>query len=477
MSTQLPPQLHPDSESSDSRRPDLARTVWAQQALTANGWVSRATIDIGADGFITRIEENSRQQGIQAGVLLPAPANLHSHGFQRAMAGLTETRGSTTDSFWTWRQRMYQFLEHLNPDDVQAITTFAFMQMLEAGFASVGEFHYLHHQPGGKAYLSIGEMGARVANAASISGIGLTLMPVLYQQGGCDGRELTRAQQRFGNSLDQYHRLLCDIQAAVRQLSPDCQTGVAPHSLRAVPAASIRAMAEFIPGTPIHIHIAEQVAEVDEVVAATGLPPVHWLLETVDVNQHWCLVHATHMTPTETSALAASGAVAGLCPITEANLGDGIFPGNFFRQAGGLFGVGSDSNIRISLIEELRSLEYSQRLNDKARAVLCDEKSSNGRYLWESCAHGGARAIGRANGEIAVGKLADLVALDADAISLTGLKADQLLDSAIFTGDNNLITDVWAAGRHLVKNGCHVRHQEISDHYRTTMKRLRKIIS
>ena len=453
------------------------KTLWAAQALTAEGWRHDVRVEIGVDGRIGAVESGRPAVGRHVGVLLPAPANLHSHAFQRAMAGLTERRGpDPRDSFWTWRRLMYRFLDRLGPDELEPIAAFAQMQMLEAGFAAVAEFHYVHHQPGGASYDRLAELSDRIVAAAAQTGVGLTLLPVLYRHGGCGGKPLEGAQLRFGISSDRFARLREEADVSVRGLDADARTGVAIHSLRAVDPEGLAFAAALAPDAPVHIHAAEQTAEVEEVEASLGARPVEWLLANAGVDKRWCLVHATHMTPGETAALAGSGAVAGLCPITEASLGDGIFDGASYQVQGGRFGVGTDSNIRISLAEELRLLEYSQRLRDRARAVLARPGESTGRALFEAAARGGAQAAMRDAGTLAPGRLADLVALDAEAADLAGRQGDTLLDSFIFAGGDALITDVWSAGRHVVENGRHVRHDEITRRYVGAIDGLKEVL-
>ena len=303
-------------------------TLWAEQALTAAGWQREVRVEIAGDGRIFAIEPGSPAQGRRVGILLPAPVNLHSHAFQRAMAGLTERRGpDPRDSFWTWRELMYRFLDRLGPEEMESVAAFAQMQMLEAGFAAVAEFHYVHHQPGGTPYDQPAELSSRIAAAASQTGIGLTLLPVLYRYGGCGARPLHARQLRFANAPDRFARLCEDAGTAVRALAPDATMGVAIHSLRAVDPEGVAFAASLAPRAPLHIHAAEQTVEVEEVQEFLGARPVDWLLANAEVDERWCLIHATHMTPDEASALAGSGAVAGLCPITEASLGDGIFEG------------------------------------------------------------------------------------------------------------------------------------------------------
>jgi formimidoylglutamate deiminase len=446
--------------------------VHAATAVLPDGWADDVRVSMGLDGRIAAIAAGvAAQPGDQrVAVLLPAPSNLHSHTFQRAMAGLSESRGpSERDSFWTWRAIMYRFLDVLTPDEIEAIAAFAFLEMQEAGFSAVAEFHYLHHQPGGTPYADLGELSARIAAAAAQTGIGLTLLPVHYAQGGVDGRPLAGGQLRFGNGLDRSLSLHERARAILRALPADTAIGTAPHSLRAVSAADLAALAQASDG-PFHMHIAEQEKEIEETLAVYGARPMEWLLDNHDVDARWCLIHCTHMTPAETRALAATGAVAGLCPVTEANLGDGIFNGADYLEAGGTFGIGSDSNIRISVAEELRQLEYAQRLRDRARVVLAGAGQSAGRNLYQRAVAGGAQALGRATGAIAPGLFADLVAIDPARDGLPGLAADRLVDGFVFSGSNRSVTDVWSAGRHAVREGRHVARDAVAARYAAVVR-------
>ena len=447
-------------------------TVFAKTALLPEGWAKDVQVTW-AHGRITSVQPNAKPAGQSVDCLLPAMVNLHSHAFQRAMAGMTEFRSAGQDSFWTWRTLMYRFLDRLTPEDVQAIAAMVMLEMAEAGFAAVAEFHYLHHAPGGGTYDDLAEMSARIAAAAAETGLGLTHLPVLYERGGCDGRALTTGQLRFGNDPDRFANLWAAAAKALAVLPSDTVLGVAPHSLRAASPQGLSAAAALNPATPVHIHVAEQVAEVTEVLAATGARPVQWLIDNIDLSSRWCLIHATQMEPFETEAMARSGAIAGLCPITEANLGDGIFDGVRFRAHGGAFGIGSDSNLRISLSEELRLLEYSQRLAAKGRAMLAEEGRSTGRVLYEEACYGGALAGGRDGGRIAVGAWADLVALDCTGPDMAHSQGDMLLDTFIFAGDDRMVRDVWSAGRHIVTSGQHAARGSIIARYQTAMARLR----
>jgi formiminoglutamate deiminase len=348
------------------------------------------------------------------------------------------------------------------------------MEMLECGYASVGEFHYVHHQSGGQHYENIAETSCRIINAARKTGIGLTHLPVFYMQGGLNDKKLAEGQLRFGNDLEQYLRILDQTQDSLRNAPEDYLLGMAPHSLRAVSPESLKEILEARSSGTVHIHIAEQLKEVEEIQTHFGARPVEWLLENVVVDSRWCLIHATHMTQEETQNLAKSGAVVGLCPITEANLGDGVFDGTELLLSGGKYGIGSDSNVRISLTEELRLLEYSQRLVRKERNVMTNKTGSVGRALYDDSLAGGAQALGRKSGSIVPGNWADLLTLDAEALTLSGCTEDEILDRWIFSGDDSLVREVWSAGRQMVVDGQHIRHNEIERKYRSVIQEIRQ---
>ena len=450
-------------------------TIHAETALLPDGWMENVLIDLGDDGRIATVTQHVTGTAAEIHVpcLLPAPVNAHSHAFQRAMAGLTEHRSNnSTDSFWTWRELMYRFLDQLTPDHVEAIAALVQMEMLESGYATNVEFHYLHHAPDGSAYDNQSEMAERIMAATATTGIGLTMLPVHYQYGGCDMRPLARGQCRFHNDLDGFAALCDGVRNGLRNLPADTVFGVAPHSLRAVSASSLDFTRQLANGGPFHMHLAEQRAEVEEVRHYLGARPVEWVLDNFEADTDCCFIHCTQMQPHETSGLAASGAVAGLCPITEASLGDGVFDGVSWFDAGGMIAIGSDSNIRISLSEELRSLEYTQRLRDRSRAAMATSTASTGRHILNAMIAGGAQAAGRHTGQIASGYWADLMALDTQSVTLASRTKDQLIDSFIFAGDDHLIRDVWSAGRHLVSGGRHIEHNKISSNYRTALASL-----
>ena len=447
-------------------------TLFFAQALLPEGWADdvRVTLD---RGVITGIEIGAvaGPKDERHGVALPGMPNLHSHAFQRGMAGLAERRGASADSFWTWREVMYRFLERMEPDDVEAVAAQLQVEMLEAGFTRVGEFHYLHHGIDGTPYAAPAEMAARIAAAAATSGIGLTLLPVFYAHGGFGGQAPNPGQRRFLSDLDSFARLVEASRTVVAEL-PDAVLGIAPHSLRAVTEAELAAILPLAGDGPIHIHVAEQVAEVEACLGWSGARPVAWLLEHAPVDRRWCLVHATHMTDAEAAAMARSGAVAGLCPITEANLGDGTFNALPYLAAGGAYGVGSDSNVQIDLGGELRQLEYSQRLLHRARNVLATAaRPATGRALFEAAIAGGAQALGISAG-LGVGAAADIVSLDAAHPALVGSSGDALLDSLVFAGGSSTIHTVWRAGRPVVRDGRHVARDGVRARFVDTMRRL-----
>jgi formimidoylglutamate deiminase len=405
-------------------------------------------------------------------VAVPGLPNLHSHAFQRAMAGLTERRGSGSDSFWTWRAEMYRFVERLGPDELEAIAAFAYMEMLEAGFTTVGEFHYLHHDIDGAPYADIGEMAARIAAATRQTGIGLTLLPSFYAYGGFGGAPPTDGQRRFINDPERFLKLVERTRAIVAPL-PGVRVGIAPHSLRAVTPETLRVVCDVIPDGPIHIHAAEQTKEVEDGIAALGRRPVEWLLEHAGLDARWCVIHATHTTEHEVRALATSGATVGLCPLTEASLGDGIFAGADYLAAGGAFGIGTDSNIQIDAAAELRQLEYGQRLAHRSRNVMTTrEGESTGRRLFGSALTGGARALQQPIGALAAGHRADVVLLDADHPDLAARRDDQWLDAWIFTAGRTAVRSVLVGGETVVETGRHNMRTSIAARYGTATARL-----
>jgi formimidoylglutamate deiminase len=454
------------------------KTLFAETALTQSGWARDLRIVVSDEGDIVECTAEASPDGAErlAGTVLPGMPNLHSHAFQRAMAGLTEHTTGAADSFWTWRETMYGFLARLAPDDVQAITAQLYVEMAKAGYTAVAEFHYLHHGVDGRPYADRTELADRIVAAAQEVGIGLTLLPTLYEAGGFGGAAPGEAQRRFINSADE----LQAMRATLRRRhagKPNFRLGLALHSLRAVRPETLPELVAAVrrddAAAPIHIHVAEQVKEVEDCLAWCGRRPVEHLLDRIDVDRHWCLVHATHMTADETGRLAASGAVAGLCLTTEANLGDGFFPFLDYMARNGSWGIGSDSHVSVDPLEELRWLEYGQRLVSRRRTLASGgEPGSTGPALWRAALSGGANAAGRRIGALAPGCRADLVVLDDGAPALYGRSRDTLLDALVFAANRGAVRDVMVGGRWIVRAGRHDREDAIFEAYKATIDRL-----
>ncbi len=452
--------------------------IFAETALLPAGWANNVLFEIDADGDLSAVTPDSAAGGasVVRGPVLPGMPNLHSHAFQRAMAGMAERAANPEDSFWTWREVMYGFVGKISPEQLHAIAAQLYVEMLKAGYTAVGEFHYLHHQPDGTPYANPAETSEQVIAAAELAGIGITHLPVLYGFGGFGGQPAGEGQRRFLHDA-------ADFVALIETLMRDhggkgnVRLGIAPHSLRAVTRESLKVALEGLAAqderAPVHIHIAEQTKEVEDCLAWCGRRPVEWLLDEQPVNRRWCLVHATHMTEDETVRLAASGAVAGLCPTTEANLGDGLFNAPQYLAEGGAWGIGSDSHISISPIEELRWFEYGQRLVARRRNVLRAEAEGHiGAGLYRSALAGGAQAMGREIGRLEKGARADLVVLDPDSPLLAGMSGDMLLDALVFSGNVTAVRDVMVGGAWSLREGRHDREDEIAARYRSTLKEL-----
>ncbi|MDE0409646.1 MAG: formimidoylglutamate deiminase [Alphaproteobacteria bacterium] len=460
-----------------------AARLWCPLCLLPTGWAERVLLHLDDQGTIRRIESGVPAGGHARlpGVVIPGMPNLHSHAFQRAMAGLTERGGgSARADFWSWRETMYSFVSRLTPEQVEAIAAHLYVEMVKAGYTGVAEFHYLHNPPGGGRYRDVAELARRIAAGATAAGIRLTLLPVLYREGGFGGAPLGSAQQRFRLETDEWARTV----AALARASPTQTTGAALHSLRAVlPADMADALAAYdaiCPEGPVHIHIAEQEREVAECLAWSGRRPVEWLLDSAQVDRRWTLVHATHMTADESKRAAATGAIAGLCPTTEANLGDGVFAMPEWLAEKGAFGVGSDSNVSLDPREELRWLEYGQRLTLQRRLVannaappgaasVVASPSSLGAALWLGAAAGGSRAMGQPCGALAEGRAADFLVLDPDHPTLAAHRPDTLLDAWVFTNAGSALREVWIAGRRVVADGRHPGENAIRARFHVVM--------
>jgi formimidoylglutamate deiminase len=448
----------------------IGHTFKARQLWQDAGWHGDATFAVDGNGKIAQAQGESAE--LLDSWVLPGMPNLHSHAFQRAMAGLAERRGPGDDSFWTWRETMYGFAARIDPETLQAIAAQLYVEMLKAGYTQVCEFHYLHHQPDGKPYAQPEAMSLALIEAAREAGIALTLLPVLYMSGGFDGRPLSPRQCRFGHDVESYLRLLDSLR---QRESDNLRVGVALHSLRAIPESAWRSVidSDALKSGPVHIHIAEQIGEVQDCLATRGARPVEWLFEHAPIDKRWCLVHATHLTDAETNQLARSGAIAGLCPTTEANLGDGLFPLAHYLDAKGVLGIGSDSHISISPVEELRWLEYGQRLSTRHRNVAARHAGDSvGETLWRAALRGGAQAADLPIGAVREGQRADLIVLDHGSPLLAARDERSAMDSFLFAGNTPLVRNVMAGGRWVVRDFVHHDEARIAARYRAAMQRL-----
>jgi formimidoylglutamate deiminase len=453
------------------------REFFADNAWLPHGWETNVRIGVEENGVIAHASDNAERGDADylGRFVVPAMPNIHSHAFQRAMAGLAERQTNAEDSFWTWRETMYAFAGRLDPDSLRAIAAQLYVEMLKAGYTHVCEFHYLHHQPGGEPYADPAAMSLALVEAAKEAGIGLTLLPALYITGGFDGHPLSERQRRFGNSVDGYLALLEKLRkvenAALR-------IGIALHSLRAVPHDAMRRVLAEHPlvRPPIHIHVAEQIGEVQDCLAVRNARPVEWLLDHAPVDDRWCLVHATHVTPDELRGMAQVGAAAGLCPTTEANLGDGVFPLKPFLSLGGVIAIGSDSHISVSPVEELRWLEYGQRLTTRHRNIAVSESSQSvGETLWSDTLFGGARASGMNIGAIEgddTKSRADLLVLDHESPLLAARTSETVLDTLLFAGNTPLVRHVMANGQWVVRDFHHRDEERIAARYRDAARKL-----
>ena len=456
----------------------MADKIWAASALLSSGWADSVEITIDPQGDIESISSNQPYTGgDRAELLIPAIPNVHSHAHQRAMSGLGERAGLTgnaaKDSFWTWRKVMYHYLERIQPEQLFHLSAQLYLEMLKAGYSCVGEFQYLHHDLDGQAYGNRAEMSLQCMHAAQQVGIGFTALPVLYRYGGFGSAEPLDGQKRFLNNADGFVEIVKILQQE-SQSDANTSVGIAPHSLRAINQELLHEVIASLDNlAAIHVHIAEQTKEIEDCLDYSGQRPVEWLFEHFDINQNWCLIHATHMTAAETTAMAHSGCVAGLCPTTEANLGDGFFNAVDYFQQQGCWAIGSDSHISIDPVEELRWLEYGQRLVTRQRNLLVSSDSANtGRNLLDGALRGGARACGQKIGSIETGYRADLLVLDNQHPRLYGREQDDLLDSWIFSGNQNLVKDVYVGGKMVIRDGHHADEESIANNYRDTLDQL-----
>jgi formimidoylglutamate deiminase len=442
-------------------------------ALTSAGWQDGITVAIDAAGMIASVQAGSAEGRHIDGIAIPAVPNVHSHAHQRLMVGLAERAGPGADSFWTWRETMYGFALTLGPDDLEAVAAQLYVEMLKSGFSVVGEFQYLHHQPDGSRYANPAEMSLRCLAAAEQAGIAITLLPTLYAFAGFGGQPPLAGQRRFVNGADGFLEIYHALSEVTKNNALH-RAGISPHSLRAVTPDLLRdVIGGLDQAAPIHVHVAEQTKEVDDCLAFSGRRPVELLLGNFDLSQRWTAIHATHMTAEETSRLAGTAAIAGLCPTTEANLGDGTFPAVDYLKARGAIAIGSDSHISVSPAEDIRMLEYSQRLRDRTRNALASGPGqSTGRSLFDAVCRGGAQSMAQPVGAIAPGLRADIAILDDKHPALIGRTRDAALDTWIFSGGNPCIKDMIVGGRHVVQDRHHIGEDKIARNFRAAFERL-----
>ena len=450
-------------------------TLFASDALLPSGWARDVLFEWNDEGILLRADAGYARAGAEAaGPVLPGMPNVHSHAFQRAMSGLAERRGHPTDDFWTWREAMYALVDRLEPEDVQAVAEQLYIEMLKHGYTSVAEFHYLHRDRNGEPYANGAMLPERIIAAAEASGIALTMLPVLYAYGGFGGRPLKGGQRRFASSATS----IADLVRTLRVRHPAVRVGIAPHSVRALDAMQltdiVAAAHEIDPAMPIHMHLSEQLREVAECRATHAVTPFEWVDGIVDVDSRWCFIHSTHLTPKETDLLASRDASVGLCPTTEANLGDGIFEFAGWFARGAAWSIGGDSHVSVSPFDELRALESSQRLRLRVRNVTASEAAPEvATNLWAGAAQGGARAIAQSTGALAAGRRADFVVLDDADLDFEALDAPAKLAVAMFSGSSNRVRDVFVAGHRIVEDGHHARERETGNAYREALRRLR----
>ncbi len=445
---------------------------YAKEILLEDGWASNKTLTI-SDGMITTIEDGKAADAEHfSGPVIPGMVNLHSHAFQKAFVGLTEFQADKEDSFWSWRDSMYQLLQRLTLDDMHTVATYLYQEMLLNGYTSCAEFHYLHREATSPDSDSFDASNAVIQGALK-AGIALCHCPVFYSYSGFGEQPPNPGQQPFLHTVEAFQSLMERLK---QQYTRDSliSFGIAPHSLRAVSASQLKRLTDWWPG-PVHIHISEQIKEVNECVEFYGKRPVQWLIDNFPLSDQWCLVHATHLDEQEVRALAKSQAIAGICPETEANLGDGIFPAAEFIAQGGQFGIGSDSHITISPWRELKLFEYTQRLTQQKRNRLCDDDNPHvGSFLWQTAARNGAKVIDRKAGVLKPGHCADLVVLNSDIAELSALNGDYLLDAAVFAVNENPVRDVMVNGEWRVQWGRLSGNSAKSDYLKFLQQKIRR---
>lgn len=452
-------------------------SLFAKTALLPEGWAQDVLITIDPRGFIMAVQPGQTPPAdaeILKGPVLAGMANIHSHAFQRAMAGHTEKPSGGQDSFWSWRDLMYRFAGNLTAEDMHIIAAQLYIEMLKAGYTAVGEFHYIHHQPDGQAYADPAEASHAVITAALEAGICITHLPVLYQRSGFGSKTVDAKQKRFLHSTDGFLKLR-DQLVSDYKAEDAVRIGTAFHSLRAVSMPAISEVMKADASSPIHIHIAEQKAEVEDCLTHHRQRPIDYLYDHVAIDENWCLIHATHIDKSEITRISKSGAITGLCPTTEANLGDGLFPLADFIKQSGLFAIGSDSHVSVNMIEELRLLEYGQRLISQSRSIArAKDSDSVGETLFTIAAQAGAQALGSKGGKIETGARADFIMLDPDHPALCAQPEEGILDGMIFATNSNPIRHVMANGKWVIRDGCHDKEAEIYQRFRQRLIQLYK---
>ena len=456
---------------------------FAHNALLGDRWSRNVRLDCDGKGHLRQVEVDARPDGATElpGPVLPLAPNLHSHAIQRAMAGLTERHLRPDDDFWSWREAMYAFSLAAEPQDLRAVAAWLYVEMLESGYGSVCEFHYLHHRPDGSPYADATAMSQAILAAADDAGMPITLLPVLYQRGGFDDAPLHAGQRRFGFDDAGFAELLHALAPSCRGRT-DRRLGVAIHSLRAVGArgveSALAAMHEIDSTAPLHIHVAEQLREVQDCLRAHHRRPIELLHEIAPLDARWCLVHATHASESELRLIAERGATVSLCPSTEGNLGDGVFPLPTYLECGGRFGIGTDSQISISPREELRWLEYGQRLTHRRRHLgVRPGEVRVGASLFRSILADKASVTGFTSSRLAPGQRADWLVLKPEHPALVGARDDDWLDQWIFAGNDECVRDVYVGGDRIVRDGHHLRRDELLPRYRESVQRLRAILT
>jgi formimidoylglutamate deiminase len=458
--------------------PASHQRLWAPSAWVDGRWCASVLLEVAVDGRWSAVQPDTPQpEGVVtlSGPALPGMVNAHGHAFQRAFAGLTERRDAGSDDFWSWRERMYRVALRITPEQLEALATQLYIELLRGGYTQMCEFHYLQHACDGSRYDDPLAMTHALIRAAATAGIGLTMLPVLYERAGFQQPTLRDDQRRFATTADDVI-LLRDRVRAMK--TPLVSAGVAIHSLRAASADSIRQLVAHCAGdgAPIHIHVAEQTGEADDCITATGARPIEWLAQHVALDARWQLVHATHATPREIASVAESGAGVVLCPSTEANLGDGLCDLPRWLAAGVKLSIGSDSHVTRDWREELRLLEYGQRLQLRRRNIAAAPElgsPSSAERLFNDCLAGGAAAAGFASWGLQAGARADLLVVNTESESLLGVPDAQLLDALVFSSPSRSWRDVMVAGRWVVRNRRH--ETENSQAFKAALSRLASV--